>query len=383
MPPLTFIFFTVLIDMLGYGMILPLLPFYVQEQQGGAAIVGGLSAFYAALQLLSGPTLGALSDRYGRKPVLLLCLLGTGVAYTLFGLANSLPWLFLATLLDGLTGNNLSTAYAYVADITTPQERSRGMGIVGAGFGVGLMVGPALGGVLTPYGLHAPAFAAAALALLNTLYGFFFLPESLPPERRTQHRASYSGLGQLGQLLRLPALRHDLLIIFLLNLAFSGLQTNFPLFSAARFGWDARANGLFFGFLGVIGVLTQGVLYLRLQPRFGEKKLLSFGLLFLSLGLMGMSLAPQGWMLLPVVGMAVFASSLATPSISGLVSLHAPQNAQGALMGGQQILFSLAAIFGPLLAGLSFEHLSPVAPYALGSLLTLLAWGAAKRGSQG
>jgi len=208
--------------MLGYGMILPLLPFYVQEQQGGAALVGGLSAFYAALQLFSGPTLGALSDRYGRKPILLLCLFGTGIAYTLFGLANSLALLFFATLLDGLTGNNLSTAYAYVADITSPEERSRGMGIVGAGFAIGLMAGPALGGILSPYGLHAPAFAAAALALLNTLYGFFFLPESLPLERRTIHPASLHAFGLLRQILRLPAPRRYLLVIFLLNLAFSG-----------------------------------------------------------------------------------------------------------------------------------------------------------------
>lgn len=373
--PLVFIFITVFVDMLGYGMILPLLPFYVQKQDGGAAIVGYLGAFYAALQLVSGPVLGALSDRYGRKPILLLCLFGTSIAYTLFGMANSLALLFVAVLLDGLTGNNLTTAYAYVADITTPENRSRGMGIVGAGFGLGIMAGPALGGFLSNYGLAVPALTASLVALLNVIYGLVFVPESLPPEQRTAHRAAYNGLSQFTALTQVGPIRAYLLCIFFLNLAFSGLQTNFPLFSRARFGWDAAQNGYFFAFVGIIAVFTQGFLYQRIQPQIKEKRLSIAGLALLSFGMFGMALAPTGWMLYPLVAVAAIGSGLTTPSLSGLVSTHTPATEQGRLMGGQQVLFSLAAILGPIFAGLSFENIAVPAPYLLGSLFALTALG--------
>ncbi len=164
---LIFIFVTIFVDMLGYGIMLPLLPFFVQAQDGGAAIAGALSSLYASAQLFAGPVLGALSDRYGRRPVLLICLLGTSFGYLMLGLADSLPLVFLAVLIDGLTGGNLTTAYAYIADATTSENRARGMGMVGAAFGLGLMAGPALGGLLSRYGLYVPAFVASAIALSN------------------------------------------------------------------------------------------------------------------------------------------------------------------------------------------------------------------------
>lgn len=371
--PLVFIFITVFVDMLGYGMILPLLPFYVQQQDGGAAVVGYLSAFYASLQLVSGPVLGALSDRFGRKPILLLCLLGTSVAYSLFGLANSLPLLFAAALLDGLTGNNLTTSYAYVADITSAEDRSRGMGIVGAGFGLGVMAGPAIGGFLSSFGLAVPALAAGAIALLNVLYGLVFLPESLPPEQRTVHPASFNAFRQFTALMAVGPIRSFLLAIFFLNLAFSGLQTNFPLFSNARFGWDARQNGFFFAFVGLTAVFTQGFLYLRIQPFVKEKRLAVAGLALLATGMAGMALAPADWLLYLFVALAALGSGLTTPSLSGLVSTHTPPTEQGRLMGGQQVLFSLTTILGPLMAGLAFEKIAVPAPYLIGSLLALVA----------
>src|SRR5678815_216252 len=164
--------------------MLPLLPYFVQAQDGGAPIAGALSSLYASAQLFAGPVLGALSDRFGRRPVLLICLLGTSLGYLLLGLANSLPMIFLAVLIDGLTGANLTTAYAYIADVTTLGNRARGMGMVGAAFGLGLMAGPALGGLLSKYGLYVPAFTASAIALGNVIFGFFVLPESLSLERR-------------------------------------------------------------------------------------------------------------------------------------------------------------------------------------------------------
>ncbi len=376
---LVFIFITVFVDMLGYSMILPLLPFFIQQQGGNAALAGGLQSFYALLQLFSGPILGSLSDRYGRKPILVICLFGTAVAYTIFGFANSVALLYLAVLLDGLTGNNLTTSFTYVADVTEPHERSRGMGIVSAAFGLGLMAGPALGGLLSVYGLFVPAFVAAGIALVNTIYGIFILPESLPPEKRSKHAPSLNFIGQLRTLFSIRNIRLLLLSLFFLNLAFSGLQTNFPLFSNARFQWDARQNGIFFAFVGVIAVFVQGFLYGRLQPRFGEKRLALMGLLLMSTGMAGVALATRAWMVYPLVGIAALGSGISIPSLSGMVSIRVPSDEQGRLMGGNQAMFSFTAIIGPTMAGLAFDQIAINAPYWIGSGLALLAFFIASR----
>lgn len=371
--PLVFIFITIFVDVLGYSMILPLLPFFVQKQGGGAAMAGTLASLYAFLQLFSGPVLGSLSDRLGRKPILLLCLFGTAIAYILFGLADALWILFLAVILDGLTGNNLTTSYAYIADITTQEERARGMGMAGAAFGLGVMAGPVIGGLLSGFGLYVPAFTAAGIALLNVIYGLVLLPESLLTENLSSHPVSFNAFTQLKGLFDLPAVRLLLLALFSLNLAFSGLQTNFPLFSNARFGWDARQNGLFFAFVGVVAVFVQGFLFGRLQPKVGEKRLALFGLAFLSLGMAGLALVPQAWMLYPLVALAALGSGSSIPSLSGLVSARMGETHQGQLMGGMQTLLGLAIIIGPTLAGQSFERIGVSAPYWIGSGFALLA----------
>lgn len=336
-------------------------------------MAGGLQSFYALLQLFSGPILGSLSDRYGRKPILIACLFGTAVAYTLFGLANSLLILFTAVLLDGLTGNNLSTSFTYVADVTTADERSRGMGMVSAAFGLGLMAGPALGGLLSSYGLFVPAFAAAGIAFVNTIYGIFILPESLPAEKRSQHRPSLNFISQLQNVLRIQNTRLPILAVFFLNFAFAGLQTNFPLFSNARFEWDARQNGFLFAFVGVVSVFVQGFLFGQLQPKTGEKRLSLIGLVLFALGMAGIALVPTAWMIYPMVGIAACGSSLSIPAISGMLSSRVPSNEQGRLMGGNQVLFSLTAILGPAVAGLSFEKIGISAPYWIGCGLALIA----------
>jgi len=372
---LLFIFITVFVDLLGYGMMVPLLPFYVQEQQGGAAIAGSLGSLYALMQLLSGPVMGSLSDRYGRRPVLLISLLGTSLAYLLLGLAGSLPGIYLAIMLDGITGGNLTTAYAYIADVTTPQERSRGMGLVGAAFGLGLMAGPVMGGLLSAYGLGVPAFTAAGIALANVIFGYLVLPESLPLERRISGVAigRLNSLAQLVGLLRLRSIRMLLVTVFTLNLAFSGLQTNFPLYSQARFSWDTVANGIFFAYVGACAIFVQGVLFRWLQPRLGERRLSKSGLALMTVGLAGMAVAWQSWMLYPMVGLVVLGSGVSIPSITGLVSNQVSVGMQGRLMGGTQALLSLTTIIGPTLAGISFEYVAVSAPYWLGSLLSALA----------
>jgi MFS family permease len=372
--PLAFLFVTVFVDMIGYGIVLPLLPFYVQRYETGAVLVGLLGSLYAAMQFVGGPFLGGLSDRLGRRPVLLLCLLGTSLAYLLLGLAGTLLPVILAVALAGGGAGTLATAQAYIADSTSPGDRARGLGLIGAAFGLGLITGPVLGGLLSLYSLGAPAFAASVLALGNAAFGFFVLPESLPPGHRTPTPIlRLNPVSQLGGVLRMGGIRALLLVVFLLNLSFAGLLTNFPLFSNARFGWDATGNAFFFAFVGVCAVLTQGVLLGRLQPRFGEERLLLGGLSLMALDLSLMALVPFGWTLYPVVGTLAVGTGLAIPSLAALISRRVSGRVQGRVMGGQQAVLSLTLIFGPLISGLAFDRLGVPAPYWIGSLLAALA----------
>lgn len=361
--------------MLGYGIMLPLLPFFVRAQDGGAAIAGGLMSMYSAIQLVSGPILGALSDRYGRKPILLLCLFGTGTSYLLLGLANSLFMIFLAVFLDGLTGSNLTLAHAYVADKTDSATRARGINLAQLAFGLGIMTGPILGGLLSGFGLSLPAFAASFFAFANTAFGYFFLPESLPPERRETKPIShvFRWAGQFTSVFRQRNIQNFLVVLFLLNLAFAGLQTNFPLYSNARFSWTPAQNSYFYLYVGLCGLFVQGVLFAKLQARFGERKLIPAGLTFMVIGLAGMAFVPAAWMIFPAVAVVALGTGVSIPSLTALVSLRVPENEQGRLMGGNQTLLALTNIFGPTLAGISFDVIAISAPYWLGSLFSAFA----------
>jgi len=355
--------------------MLPLLPFYVQAQDGGAAIAGALSSLYASAQLFAGPILGALSDRFGRRPILLICLFGTSLGYLMLGLADSLPLIFLAVFIDGLTGANLTTAYAYIADSTSSDNRARGMGMVGAAFGLGLMAGPALGGLLSKYGLSVPAFSASAIALGNVIFGFFVLPESLPPERREIKPVSqmFNWAKQLTGLFRQVNIQKLLIAMFLLNLAFAGLQSNFPLYSNHRFQWTPTQNSYFYLYVGVCAVFIQGFLFGKLQPRFGERKLTLFGLTCMVIGLAGMALSREAWMLYPAVTIIALGTGTGIPSLTALVSLRVSESEQGRLMGGTQTLLSLTNIIGPSMAGVVFALIAYSAPYLLGSLFSIFA----------
>jgi MFS family permease len=352
----------------------------VQAQDGGALIAGMLSSFYAFTQLFTGPIIGALSDRFGRRPVLLICLCGTALGYLILGLANSLALLFLAVLMDGLTGGNLTTVYAYIADVTNSENRARGMGLVGAAFGLGLMAGPALGGFLSQYGLYVPAFVACGIALANVVFGYFVLPESLPIEKRQikplaesfNWMKQFTGLFAQKQSSGLP-IKNLLLAMFLLNLAFAGLQSNFPLYSNFRFQWNPTQNGYFYLYVGVCAVFIQGFLFGKLQPRFGEKRLTIFGLTFMSIGLACMAFAPQAWMLFPAVTIVALGTGTSIPSLTALVSLRVSESEQGRLMGGTQTLLALTNIFGPIIAGVSFEFINFSSPYWIGSTFAILA----------
>jgi len=371
---LVFLFVTVFVDMVGYGLVVPLLPFYTRQHAAGAALVGVLGSLYAAMQFAGGPFLGGLSDRVGRRPVLILCLLGASFAYLLLGLAETLVLLFAAVVLAGAASGTLATAQAYIADSTPPEHRARGLGLIGAAFGLGLMAGPALGGLLSLYSLQTPAFAASALALANATFGLLKLPESLPPKLRMPTPILLlNPVSQLRGTLGMAGIRGLLLTVFLLNLSFAGLLVNFPLFSNARFGWGATANAFFFAFVGVCAVLTQGLLIGRLQPRLGEERLLLVGLSLMALDLGLVALVPFGPLLYPVVGVLALGAGLAIPSLMALISRRVSGREQGRLMGGMQAILSLTLILGPVISGLAFDYLGVPAPYWIGALLAALA----------
>ena len=372
---LAFLFVTVFVDMIGYGIVIPLLPFYVQQYAPGAVLIGLLGCLYATMQFFGGPFLGGLSDRVGRRPVLLLCLFGTSLAYLLLGLADKLPLLVAAVTLAGGASGTLATAQAYIVDSTEPAHRARGLGLIGAAFGLGLIVGPVLGGLLSLVSLGAPAFAASALALVNVAFGFLILPESLPSMRRTSTPIlRLNPFTQLGSMLGMVSIRALLLAVFFLNLSFTGLLTNFPLFSNVRFGWNATANALFFfAFVGACAVLTQGVLLGKLQPRFGEKWLLLGGLALMALNLGLIALVPSGPLLYPVVGILAIGTGLAIPALTTLISRRVSEREQGKVMGGQQAILSMTLVLGPLISGLAFDHLGVPSPYWIGGLLAALA----------
>jgi DHA1 family tetracycline resistance protein-like MFS transporter len=372
--PLVFLFVTVFVDMIGYGIVVPLLPFYAGPYASGAALVGLLGSLYAAMQFASGPFLGGLSDRHGRRPVLLLCLLGTSLAYLLLGLAQTLTSLLVAVVMAGAVSGTLATAQAYIADSTTKEDRARGLGMIGAAFGLGLIAGPAVGGLLSLHSLSAPALFASVLALTNCAFGYLTVPESHAPRlRKKVPLLRLDPISQLARILKMRNVRVLLVAVLLLNLALAGLVNNFPLFSQARFGWGTTSNAFFFAFVGVCAVVTQGFLIGRLQPRFGESSLLLGGLALVSLNLLLVSLVPSGVLLYPIVGILALGMGLAIPSLTALISNRTPAEEQGRLMGGLQAILSLAMILGPATAGLAFDHLGIPAPYLIGGALSVLA----------
>lgn len=371
---LVFLFVTVFVDMVGYGIIVPLLPFYAREHASGALLVGVLGSLYAAMQFVGGPALGELSDRVGRRPVLLSCLVGVSLAYLLLGLASSLTQLVLAIVLAGSASGTLAIAQAYIADSTAKEERSRGLGLIGAAFGLGLMAGPAIGGLLSLHSLQAPAYAAATLAFSNAAFGYFTLRESHPVHlRKRVPLIRLNPISQLAGVIGMQDIRVLLLVVLLLNLSFAGLVSNFPFFSNERFGWGTTDNAFFYAFVGVCAVVTQGGLIGRLQPRFGEARLLFGGLALMALNLSLIAVVPSGLLLYPVVGLLAVGAGLAIPSVTGIISNRTPGYAQGRLMGGVQAVLSLALILGPVLAGLASDYAGISVPYLAGGGLAALA----------
>jgi DHA1 family tetracycline resistance protein-like MFS transporter len=353
--PLLVIFITVFIDLIGFGIVIPVLPFYVEGTRFNASprMVGLLFASYSIMQLLFTPILGRLSDKYGRRPILLISLLGTAAGFLLLGLATSLWMLFVGRIVDGISGGNISTAQAYVADVTTPENRTKGMGMIGAAFGLGFIFGPAIGGVLSRWGIQVPFLFAAGLALSNATLLYFVLPETVTKDHPAKTSAATGRWTQLLEALKQPRLAFVLAIYFLFIVAFSIMTSSFALFTMFRFGYDAHDTGWLFVYVGVIGAIIQGGLIGRLVKRFGELQLVIAGALLFALSLFVIPLTGPhtGLSTLLMVG-ALFATGngLATPSLTSLASKTVGRAEQGGVLGVTQSVASLARAVGPLIA---------------------------------
>ncbi len=357
--PLLVIFLTIFVNLVGFGIIVPLLPFYAERFGASGLTIGLLFGVFSLCQLIASPVLGEMSDRYGRRPVLIFSLAGTVVSFVMLAMAQSIAMLFVARIVDGLSGGNISTARAYVADITEPKDRSRAYGIIGAAFGLGFILGPALSGLLVPIGYTAPIWAAAAITAAATLMAVFWLPE-------TVHRAAAStGLPfrAMGAMLRRSNLRRVLVIDFAYWLAFAIFQTTFALFVARRFGFDAAQTGYLFAGFGLLGAVVQGALIRPIVGRLGDKTTFMVGLGCSAFGLFAATLThsvlPFALAMVPLA----LGIGFGHPTISTLVSRAARPDEQGRVQGAASAIESLGRTIGPVWGNASLQRFGDAMPY--------------------
>lgn len=370
-PRLLVVYLTVFLDILGFGVVIPLLPLYARQFQASALEIGLLMACYSAAQMLFAPVWGALSDRIGRRPVILVSLLGSTASYAVFAASSSLAMLFVGRTLAGVCAANLSAAQAYVADVTSPEQRTRGMGMIGAAFGLGFVLGPALGGLSGRLGPRAPFIAASCLCALDLLLAATLLEEPRPRGERSEHVRPRART--FTNIVRQPQLVLLLGMVLLVTFAFANLESMFTLFLHERFGYGADGVAGMFVMIGVIMVIMQGGVVGRLSRRVPEPVLIRAGTALLACGLL---LLPQAHSVgLLVVAVALFSSGsgLNHPSLSSLTSHHAGPDHQGAVLGVAQAMSSLGRIFGPMFGGFVYDRFGQSAPYVSGGSLMIVA----------
>jgi MFS transporter, DHA1 family, tetracycline resistance protein len=354
--PLLVIFITVFIDLIGFGIVIPVLPYYAEGTRFGATPreVGLLFASYSVMQLIFAPVLGRLSDKYGRRPILLISLLGTCLGFLILGFATTLVMLFIGRIIDGISGGNISTAQAYIADVTTKENRARGMGLIGAAFGLGFVFGPAIGGILSRWGINVPFLFAGGLAFANAIVLYFTLPETVTPDHPARvSAASGRGWKQVLDALRQPQLAFVLIIYFLSIVAFSIMTAVFALFMMFRLGYDPWHSGWIFAFVGIISAVIQGGLIGKLVQRFGEPLLVIAGGLLFTVSLftspfVGPAIGVIG--ILAVGALSSIGNALSAPSLTSLASKSAGAGEQGSVLGVMQSVASLARAVGPTIA---------------------------------
>ncbi len=389
-PALGFIFITLVLDILGIGLVVPILPKLIEHFQGGDAGAashtnGLLLSVYALMQFLCAPLLGSLSDKYGRRPVILFSLLGSGVDYFLLALAPSLGWFFVGRIISGITGANFGTATAYIADISPPEKRAANFGMVGAAFGLGFIIGPLLGGYLGKIDLHQPFYVAGTLTLVNWLYGVFVLPESVTDATRGEF--SWAKSNPAAALINLK--RHPMLLglastYFLLSMAQQVYPATWALFGSERYQWDAAATGLSLAAVGFCAAAVQGGLTRKIVPRVGEPKAVVLGVAASTLAFVGYGLASKGWMVYPLIVLGSL-GGITVPAVQAMISKTVKPEEQGSVQGSLTSLQSVAGVVGPLVATGLFQHFLateikvPGAAFFFSALLSLFAgWLAMK-----
>lgn len=389
-PALGFIFVTLLLDVLGFGLIIPVAPRLIAEIQGegtsaASYTFGLLTATYAAMQFLFAPILGSLSDRFGRRPVILIALLGSGIDYFALALAPNLVILFITRAINGISGANYTACSAYVADVTPPQKRAAGFGLMGAAFGIGFVLGPLLGGELGKWDLRAPFYAAGAITLLNWLWGLWVLPESLPRERRRSFTwAKSNPVGAFAMIGRYPVVRGLAATLFLFNVAQFGLHVVWVLYTGHRYGWTPREVGWSLAVVGIGSAVVQGGLTRRIVPRLGEPRSLLLGLVLGIAAYAGYGLATQGWMIYTIIAIASL-GAISGPAAQSIITRTVRADEQGETQGALASLQSVAQIIGPVIAGSLFGYFIserapiylPGAPFFMGAVLATIGTGVA------
>lgn len=380
-----FIFITMLIDCTGLGIIIPVMPKLIEELTGGgvgeaATYFGWLSVAYAVMQFLFASVLGGLSDRFGRRPVLLLSLLGLGIDYIFLAVAPSIFWLFIGRMIAGISGASFTTASAYIADVSEPEKRAQNFGMIGVAFGVGFILGPLIGGIFGSFGTRVPFLIAAGFSLLNALYGYFVLPESLAIENRRSF--NWKRANPVGMLVNLKRYRHLyglILIIFLVNIAGHAAQSTWTFITKLKFNWNEAMIGYSLAFVGLSIGLVQGGLIRIVIPKIGEIKSIYLGFSFYLLGFILFAFANQGWMMFAFM-IPYALGGLAMPAVQGMISNHVPDNEQGEIQGVLTSLMSLTAIVGPLLMTSLFYYFTqstapvyfPGAPFMMGAVIIVI-----------
>jgi len=369
--PLVIIFITVFIDLLGFGIIIPLLPFYAESFGASALAIGLLGTSYSLMQFIFSPIWGRWSDKIGRKPIILVGLLGSCLSYVALALAGSLTLLFVARIVGGIAGANIPTAQAYIADITTPENRAKGMGLMGAAFGLGFIFGPAIGGLLSTISPETPMWCAGALCFANFVAAWFLLPES---RRATDATKSLGRIEAFRHAMQKPALLLILGLYFLVTMAFAGFEATFALFSQARFGYTASSIGFLFTFIGVILALIQGVLVGKVVPRIGERRLIPLAIFAVAASI---GMLPFVWsvpMLLVALGLLAIGMGFNNPSLSSMVSKLSAADDQGGTLGLASSIASLGRVVGPAWGGYLYDAYGMTTPYLAASGLMFVAF---------
>lgn len=381
-----FIFITMLIDITGWGIIIPVIPKLIKELINGdiseAAKIGGWLTFaYSITQFVFAPLIGSLSDKYGRRPIILISLLGFSLDYLFLSVAPTIEWLFVGRIIAGVTGASITTASAYIADVSTPENRAKNFGLIGAAFGLGFIIGPVMGGLLGQYGSRVPFYAAAVLCMINFLYGYFVLPESLTAEnRRAFNWKRANPVGALLSLKKHPKLIGLISSIFILYVASHAVQSNWSFYTIFRFGWDEKMVGISLGIVGLLVGIVQGGLIRVINPVLGNEKSIYVGMALYTFAMFLFAFASESWMMF-VFLIPYCLGGIAGPALQAVVSAEVPANEQGEIQGTLTSLMSASSIIGPPLMSTIFYFFThkeapfqfPGAPFILGGILMFVA----------